>query len=386
MLIAFFAIDIPDRCGAFFSDLCLARELKSRGHQIILISCKMPTKNFAGGEYEGFTWKPYISAGTELDKSQLWISPHYPHGNTVRKLNQVYKRPIIFTLHFAGAMKLFTVPFPVTWPEMFWSVNNFIPTALLNNKFPSFVVRNEVRRPFIDSAPILLDAPGTHEYITLVNANMVKGLPQFLKIATKMPNHKFLGIRSFYYPPTDRNLVVSPNIEWIDFTRDVRSIYAKTRVILILSGTESFCITAAESMINGIPVLYSAPTGTDYSPTVRGSTEGVQEWIDPVGISLPRDDTDAWVEKLTELDDEATYSALSIASREHAKAVFNTARAGADAALSFAGVNNVKPNTLMTVRQESRVPAPSVALPSVVPVRPNQPASWRNGRLTFGKR
>lgn len=386
MLIVFFEIDIPDRCGAFFSDLCLARELRSRGHQIILISCKTPVISYSGGEYEGFKWKPFASAGKELDQSQLWISGHCPHGNIVRKLNQTYKRPIIFTLHFAGSAYMFNVPFPVTWPEMIWSVNKFIPSALLNNVFPSFVTYNEIRTPFIDPTPILLDAPGTHEYITLVNANMIKGLSQFLKIARKMPNHKFLGIRPFYYPPTDRTLDVPSNIVWIDFTRDVKSVYSKTRVMLILSGTESFCITAAESMINGIPVLYSSPSGKNYSANIRGTTEGVQEWIEPAGIGLPRDDTDAWVAKLTELDDEATYGAISDACRQHAKSVCNTAGAGADAALLFAGRNSVKPNTLMTIQHEtSRVPGPTVSVPTV-PVRPTGPVAWKNGRMTFGKR
>lgn len=383
MFIAFFEADIPDRCGAFYSDLCLARELKSRGHQIILISCAPPRGNFAGGEYEGFRWKPYISSGKELDQTHLWVSPHYPHGNTVRRLNQTYRRPILFTLHFAGAANMFNVPFPVTWPEMFWYVNKFIPTALLNNSFPAFVKRHELCYPFIDKAPILLDEPGTHEYITLVNANVIKGLVQFLKIATKMPTHKFLAIRSFYYPPTDPNLFVPPNITWIDFTRDVKSIYARTRVMLVLSGTESFCITAAESMINGIPVIYCSPTGSNYDGNIVGSTEGITEWIEPVGIGLSRTDTDAWVAKLLELDDPDVYSSIADASRIHAKWMFDTASSGAERALSFASSNPVRINSLSGVQYEPR--ASPVSLP-VVPPRPSQPAVWKNGRLTFGRR
>lgn len=385
MFIAFFEADIPDRCGAFYSDLCLAKELKARGHTVILISCAPPNGNFAGGEYEGFRWKPAVSAGKELDQSHVWLSPHYPHGNVVRKLNQSYRRPIIFTLHFAGAAGLFKVPFQVTWPETIWHVNSFIP-RIVDNKFPGFVVHHEVRTPFIDPAPIRLTEAGTHEYITLVNANMIKGLPQFLKIAKQMPNHKFLGIRSFYYPPTDRTLEVPPNITWIDFTRDVKSIYAKTRVMLILSGTESFCITAAESMLNGIPVLYAEPTGGNYSDAMVGTTEGVQEWIDPVGIALPRDDTSAWVNKLLELDDESTYSELSNASRVHVKSLFGTAGAGADYIASFASKYGVKTNTFMTIRHEAVRQGSQVSLPPVVPQKPSQPAAWRNGRLTFGKR
>jgi hypothetical protein len=384
MHIVFFESDIPDRCGAFYSDLCLAKELKARGHTVFFISCALPKGKYGGGEYEGFQWKPAVASGKELDQSQIWISPHYPHGNVVRKLNQAYKRPIIFTLHFAGAAGLFNVPFPVTWPETIWYVNSYIP-KMLNNKFPGFVVNHGVRSPFIDAAPILLTEPGTHEYITLVNANMIKGLPQFLKIAKQMPDHKFLGIRSFYHPPTDSTLEVPPNITWIDFTRDVKSIYARTRIMLILSGTESFCITAAESMLNGIPVLYSEPTGSNYNDITYGTTEGVRAWIDPVGIALPRNDTTAWVNKLLELDDETVYSQLSVASRIHAKPVFGTAGSGIDYITSFASKYPVKPNSLMSIRHETRQTGSQPSIP-VVPQKPSQPAAWKNGRLTFGKR
>lgn len=386
MFIAFFEADIPDRCGAFYSDLCLARELKSRGHQIILISCAQNNRNFSGGEYEGFQWKPYITAGKELDKTNIWISPHYPHGNIVRRLNRDYNRPVIFTLHFAGAQAMFKVPLKVTWNETIWYVNQHIETNMMEHTFPPFVAHHELRRPFIDAAPILLDEPGTHEYITLVNANMIKGLVQFLKIAEKMPNHKFLAIRSFYLPPTDPTLKVSPNITWIDFTRDIKSIYARTRIMLVLSGSESFCITAAESMINGIPVIYCTPTGENFSNHMVGSTEGVQEWIDPVGISLPRDDTDAWVSKILELDDSGTYSAISNASREHAKSVFDTAGSAADYVVSFSQKNPVKPNSLTTIQHDSPRPTGLSFDVPTVPQRPSQPAAWRNGRLTFGRR
>lgn len=49
--------------------------------------------------------------------------------------------------------------------------------------------------PFVDRVNSIAD---THdgEYITLVNANLNKGLPLFLEIAKRMPHKKFLGVRS----------------------------------------------------------------------------------------------------------------------------------------------------------------------------------------------
>lgn len=99
--------------------------------------------------------------------------------------------------------------------------------------------------------------------ITLINANMNKGLAFFLKLAAALPDHKFLAVRSYYHPPTDPTLAVPRNIQWIDFTRNMKSILGQTRILVMPSHYESFGIVAAEALINGIPVLYNAPTKDD---------------------------------------------------------------------------------------------------------------------------
>lgn len=49
MFIAVFTANMPDNCGAFFSDIALVKSLQKRGHTITLINCGEPKKNFAGG-------------------------------------------------------------------------------------------------------------------------------------------------------------------------------------------------------------------------------------------------------------------------------------------------------------------------------------------------
>ncbi len=119
MHIIMFVADVPDVSGAFFSDLRLAREFQSRGHVVTLVSTGR-LKSYAGGTYQGFRWKPYQSAGRELDQSQLWMAPHYPAAPLIRKLNGGFRRPILFTLHFAGAPEMFQAPAQVSWKEAFW--------------------------------------------------------------------------------------------------------------------------------------------------------------------------------------------------------------------------------------------------------------------------
>jgi len=353
---------------------------------VFLVSCDQMVRSFAGGVYEGFPWKPFLATGKELDQSNIWICPAYPVLPRVRKLNVTYRRPLIVLLHFAGPRSLLDSIVPVNWPEIVWYVNKFIPQASYGMQFPQYVIEHSLSRPFMESSSAILDTPGQGEYITLVNANILKGLVPFLKIATKMPDYKFLGVRSFYYPPTDLGVYVPPNITWIDFTRDIKSIYAKTRILLVLSSTESFCISAAEAMLNGIPVIYSAPGDYMNTQGVAGSTEGVVEWIDPVGIAVPRDDTDAWVSEIKRLDDPDVYAEISTACKEHVVPYFDTAPKGADTVISIAQRNPVRTGTQFSIRNEAPARAAAGEPPSVIPTRPSQPVGWKNGRLTFGRR
>lgn len=386
MKIVFFEASIPDRCGAFYSDLCLARSLRDKGHDVFFVSCDPTIRSFSGGVYEGFHWKPLASTGKDLDQSHIWICPAYPVLPRVRKLNVTYGRPLIIVLHFAGPRSLLDSRVPIKWPEFVWYVNEYIPKACYNMNFSANILEHSLVRPFMETSTALLETPGTADHITLVNANTIKGLIPFLKIATKMPEHKFLGVRSFYYPPTDLGVYVPPNITWIDFTRDIKSIYAQTRILLVLSSTESFCISAAEAMMNGIPVIYSSPGPYTNTHGVSGSTEGVVEWIDPVGIGLPRDDTDAWVAEIQKLDDPDMYEEISTACREHVVPYFDTAPWAADNVVAIAHKHPVRTGTHFSIRNEAPARSAAGEAPSAIPIRPSQPVGWKNGRLTFGRR
>jgi hypothetical protein len=109
------------------------------------------------------------------------------------------------------------------------------------------------------------------------------------------------------------------NIEWIPFQDDIREVMKRTRVLLVPSYYESFGRVAIEAMVNGIPVLYSNPAVHSVYP--GGSTEGLDDWIRPVGIALSRDATSEWVDALRRLDDPEVYATTSAASRAHIEAM-----------------------------------------------------------------
>jgi glycosyltransferase involved in cell wall biosynthesis len=58
MYVVLFVTNMPDNCGAFFSDITLAKALQKFGHQVCIINCGHPKNNFSGGIYEGLKWKP----------------------------------------------------------------------------------------------------------------------------------------------------------------------------------------------------------------------------------------------------------------------------------------------------------------------------------------
>ena len=386
MFVCVFVANMPDNCGAFFSDITLAKALRKRGHQVLLINCANPRQNYAGGEYEGLSWKPYVSAGRELDQSQIWVAPHFPIAPLVRKLNSNYQRPIIFTLHFPGAPKMFEFPGRIGWKEMFWYVNSAIPHVLLPQGFPSQVSQHELRHPFVDEELVRVSEPGRGTYITLINANANKGLVLFTEIARRMPDTKFLAVRSYYHHAFGYSLDIPPNITWIDFSRDMRSLYEKTRILLVPSAYESFCMVAVEAMSNGIPVLYTRPNDLrilyDY-----GSTEGMAEWIEPAGIACDIQKAEDWVEQLRALEDPEIYAERSQQVREHVRPILHGAERAVVAVEAFSQANPIATGKAFTIqagapkRQETATPL------TAIPQAPSgQKIGWQNGRLSFGRR
>jgi glycosyltransferase involved in cell wall biosynthesis len=182
---------------------------------------------------------------------------------------------------------------------------------------PPSIIRTGIVRPLMNEAKIRMDTPPSGDAITLVNANVNKGVHQFIEIAKRMPDRKFLAVRPYYgelwVPPAPQN------VEWIPFDDDIRNILNRTRILLFPSNYESFGRIAVEAMYNGIPVIYSKPATKNVG--IVGSTEGVEEWILPAGIGCEREVAEQWTAAIEALDDSDTYAAKQVEVREHVKAM-----------------------------------------------------------------
>jgi glycosyltransferase involved in cell wall biosynthesis len=323
MKVLVFAGKMPDLCGAFLHDVDLSDELQRRGHQVVFMILQIPKEGVNGGTYRGFRFMHYSAGASFLESSQVWICPHAPALPYVRALNgRGYNRPIVATCHYDGNYLAITTNNPgrnVRWVEMLLFINNVMEPNFRKNivPWPPNVTKTGTVRPILHEEKILITEPFQGEYITLVNANQNKGVAQFIEIARKQPTRKFLGILPYY-----GNLDVPDapdNIKWIPFDDDIRNILKETRILLLPSYYESFGRIAVEAMLNGIPVLYSKTNPNSKYP--GGSTEGVESWIKPVGISCHREKVEEWIHEIEVLDSPEVYSTRSAECREHIKAM-----------------------------------------------------------------
>ena len=172
---------------------------------------------------------------------------------------------------------------------------------------------------------------GEHgECITIINCNENKGGKIVHEIAKRMPHLKFLQVLGSYgtqYISTDDKqpiinmdnyairygLGALTNVEVIENTADIRSIYKRTKVLLMPSEYESWGMVATEAMCSGIPVI-AAPTF------------GLKENLGNSGIFVERNDINAWCMEIEKLQGKKEYTEASDKAMKRAKELTNPSK------------------------------------------------------------
>lgn len=107
-----------------------------------------------------------------------------------------------------------------------------------------------VCRPPLDYARIRVPRPG--DKVTVVNLSAAKGGELFWQLAGRMPDVEFLACRGGYGQQIERR---RSNVTVVGPVRDVRVVYAETRLLLLPTLNESWGLTGVEAITSGIPVL-----------------------------------------------------------------------------------------------------------------------------------
>jgi hypothetical protein len=326
MRIVMFTVYMPDRCGAFFHDVVAAKYFMSRGHQVTFVFLRRTPQQALQGQYRGIPYKYYMRAEGELMNANVWTSPHYPILGTVRKLNERFQKPIVITVHFAENIPVLTDYTPSgKWAEAVLYVSKHMKNHVETNmSLGSTIRRTDVLYPVITENDIKLpETRETGSYVTIINGNMLKGVDVFLRVADKMKDTQFLGVRPYYRPVAVHD---TPNVKWENYSDDVKGILIQTRVLLVPSMTESWSRVAFEAMYNGIPVLYTKPYE---SPSFQGgTTHAMAEWIGDAAIACDRTNIDEWVSALRTLEDPHQYQQWSEKAREKARSLDIFSNAG----------------------------------------------------------
>ena len=153
-----------------------------------------------------------------------------------------------------------------------------------------------------------VDLLGRH--VTFVNPHQAKGAETAFFLANKFPDIPFLFVGSWYGPPDKKyrcRAEATPNINWVASAPDMRSIYERTRILIVPSHLdETWGRVVTEGQFSGIPVLASN----------RG---GLPESVGDGGVLLPDDNPEAWRSALEDLwYSDQRWRELSQRALEHA--------------------------------------------------------------------
>lgn len=166
------------------------------------------------------------------------------------------------------------------------------------NLYSMFVFNSEyTKKTLIEyEGPILHSPLKVNDYkvtrrgannITELSLSRAKGLDIFVELANRMPEYNFLGVVGSYGAqqiPKGDNITVLPNMDH----NAIKSVFAKTRILLAPSTVESWGRAAAEAMCSGIPVVAS-------------NAGGLVECLDGAGYNIDYDDIDTWESTVREL-------------------------------------------------------------------------------------
>jgi hypothetical protein len=233
MRVVMFAVHMPDQCGAFFHDVVAAKHLIAHGHQVMFVFMKRVSTRGLTGVYRGIPYKYYMMAESDLQSADVWTTPHYPIVMSVRKLNERFQKPIVITAHFAENIEGLN-PYQQSgkWAEALFYVSHYMKRTVEERiQLSPTIRRTDVLYPIVKEHEIALPdtrEPGT--YITLVNGNLLKGVDVFLRVADRMKEHAFLGIRAYYRHVQVHN---TQNVTWENYSDDIRPVLAKTRILMV---------------------------------------------------------------------------------------------------------------------------------------------------------
>lgn len=182
--------------------------------------------------------------------------------------------------------------------------------VVANSRWIAHVAKRDGFDPIVVHPPVFVrdyavpSSEHDRDNVTLVNLFARKGSWMLRELARRCPERSFLAIRGGWGIQDDGDMPENVTIE--DVREDARTIYNRTRVLLMPSVYESYGRCAVEAACSAIP-------------TVASPTIGLVEALGPAGIFASTSDIDGWIEALGWLDDDANYASAGHRSKIRAQ-------------------------------------------------------------------
>jgi len=224
--------------------------------------------------------------------------------------------PVVFYLHDVE-FDFQDEDLPILQRSHFIANSNF--TARVFHERTGF--GSTVIPPLVEPENYRNNAPGGA--VLFVNPNPLKGLDVALTLAEQCPDIPFIFVENWVVPEEVRKISQTRsaklrNIEWLQPTSDMKSLYARAKIVLAPSGApymgkpvklvEAWGRIATEAHFSGIPVIAS-------------NQGGLVESVGPGGILVdPNADISVWQAALRSLwDNPQRYSEVSDQARRYSQ-------------------------------------------------------------------
>lgn len=185
----------------------------------------------------------------------------------------------------------------------YYTVTRFVSNCI--NRITGLRIKDQIfASSSYEKCKINYFKPENNRYVTLINTHQFKGGDLLLKLMEKMKHVSFLGVMTEHESDKlDKALVEEANSRkpdeasctMMERVNNPTLIYQQTKIIIQPSMVdETFCRTANEAMMNGIPIITSG----------QGNLKHI---VGDGGLIIPVDDVDGWVNAVNRLYTDTEY-------------------------------------------------------------------------------
>lgn len=260
--------------------------MRMRGHNINIF-----IKDFSVNEYDGFHIHKFDLQDryciTSIQNADV-VFMQTSNKSEYFKLVQSRNKPTFIFIHVINSYDWLLqqkMSFPITVVYNSHMTQERIPTFHDNMRMVPYVDTDKFKE--------LQKYTVQNDVVCLINCNSNKGGDLFKKLAYKMSNIQFLGVKGGY---ANQIIDKSPpsNLTYIENQKDIREVFKVVGILIMPSRDETWGRTAVEAMASGVPVIHS-------------ETAGLVECVGGAGILCMRDDEDAWAEAIRRIVGDRAY-------------------------------------------------------------------------------